>query len=562
MVYSLGFWVGEQVNDLNLGDSTVFDDPATQLFPMWIPPNSMFTMHSADPDHCILLRMYMQSANVVTVIMQENNNMDHVKHTGSAYPTATSPRGTHLLQTDERRFYLTLCGGFNGATTYVLRVEERVQISVGFELSFSEFFAESVPQQATIGQTIELYERTTGLEALVISMATLLSIPQSSIKVACVHAAGQPCIPLELMLAGARRRASRSTAGNHRTRLTRAVADPTVLELNISAPNSVNQTGNTSAYDENLAFLQGVASVIANISSNPALQQGIAAAINTSIATSTRSVAMGGVTAVVSAGGIAFKALIGNDAQVNNNTQGGYIALSTPFAGATTQAPTPVATTIPPGTTQPPGDASGSGAGGSPAVIGAVVGAGLLALAAISAIKYKRARKVRKAKLKICQSKPPPPKSSSLIPLALQEAVEPKAMILARDSLRVQPDNGRQSRTSTHESTKYPPRFPSSVPDVEALPGNYAHPLLPLRYIHVRVHHVFACAFAFVSVANKFHFSFAVGIPAPGRLLPSLRQSQEYPRSLETRVDPAGVTPRTSSVRGSDDPFNHDHTAA
>lgn len=446
------------MNDLNLGDSTVFDDPATQLYPMWIPPNSVFTMYSADPSHCVLLRVYMQTTNPVTVLMQESHNLDHLKITNNTYPTVNSPRGTHLLHPQERRFYITLCGGFNGATSYVLRVEERVQVSVSMELSFSEFFAESVPQQATIEQTVELYERTTGLEALVNNMALLLSIPQSTIKVACVHAAGQPCVPLELMLAGARKRALRSSEGGARY-FRRAVSDPTVLELNISAPNPVNATGNSTAYAENLAFLQGVTSLLANMSNNASLQLGLVSAINSSIATSNRSIALGGVTALVAANGIGYKSLIGSNTQVNNNTQGGYTIVQAPLVGATTPAPTQVTTTILP---TPGGDAASSAGIQQNAIVAAAVVVAVLVVVALGAVKYKKSRKSRKAKLKVRQRTEPKPRTK-LVPL--HEASEPSRVGVTREDGEER-ENGRSSRASEHHER----RFPQSVTSVDALP--------------------------------------------------------------------------------------------
>lgn len=334
-----------QVNDLNLGNSTIFDDPATELYPMWVPPNSVITMHSADPTHCILLRMFMQHAQPVTVFMQQTHNMDHVKlnsTNSSLLPTATSPRGTNLLHPQQRRFYLTVCGGFDGATSYLLRVEERVQVSVTVDLSFAEFFAEGVPQQNTIEETVEVYERTTGLEQLVNNMATLLEIPQSSIKVACVHAAGQPCIPLELMLA---------TGGfRHRGRVSRAV-DPTVVEFNITAPNPVENTGDEATYQQNLQFLQGVANSLVNSTS---VQLNLSSAVNESIAESNRSATLGGVSAIVPASGIGIKAFVGNDAIINNSTQSYVTVTPSPTAAPVYYSPTTIApTSISPTTVAP-----------------------------------------------------------------------------------------------------------------------------------------------------------------------------------------------------------------
>jgi len=303
------------VNDLNLGNSADPNAPST-LYPQFVPPNTRFTVHSGDPNECILVRLYMQLAAPVTLIMQDNFNMNEYRLDDGNLPTVTSPRGTNALDPQQRRFYATLCGGFSntgGAVSYTLRVEERVQVSLTVDMSFEEFFVEAVPPQPTIQETVELFQRTTGLEQLVNNMATLLEIDLDRIRVACVHAAGEPCIPLELMLATG----GSAPGGGRRER--RSVSDPSVIEFQVTPPNAVNETGNQTVYQENVDFLSNVSQVLQNSTSDDSWVASLEQALSSSIGESNRSSALGGVNVTINEAALQIQQSFGNDAGQNSS---------------------------------------------------------------------------------------------------------------------------------------------------------------------------------------------------------------------------------------------------
>jgi len=108
-----------------------------------------------------------------------------------------------------------------------------------------------------------LYQRTSGLERFVNNFALLLSIPAAQIKVVCVHPLGQPCIPdlLTDMLGGF------NPYGRRQRRASAAVGSWQVT-TEVVPPNAMNETGNATAYEENLEFLKSITKTIENVTTD------------------------------------------------------------------------------------------------------------------------------------------------------------------------------------------------------------------------------------------------------------------------------------------------------
>eukprot|EP00040_Diaphanoeca_grandis_P038054 m.254594 g.254594 ORF g.254594 m.254594 type:complete len:1056 (-) comp33919_c0_seq1:113-3280(-) len=263
------------VDDLNLPG---------QYLPQFVPPNTRMTFHSADPTECILVRLYMQKSKPVTIIVN-SRVMNDVKLLDGSTPTVNSAPGTNVMLPLQRRLYVTMCGsGEYGYAEYLLRVEERVQVTVAINMDFSEFYAEEIPdlQQTPLENRVALFQRTFGLDRMVNNFALLLNIPMDNIKIACVHEVGQPCIPLELMLATG---GYNPSGRNRRDRHARA-AGGTAIELEIVPLYSVNETGNETLYQENVEFLETIEGLLNNASEstvNNILNETVGAALNQTV---------------------------------------------------------------------------------------------------------------------------------------------------------------------------------------------------------------------------------------------------------------------------------------
>ena len=163
-------------------------------------------------------------------------------------PTVHDAAGTSLHVPQERRLFVTMCGdAVAGQASYVLRVEERVQVSIGIDMDYSEFFAEAIPFAELVDTPLEdqvsLYQRTLGLDRMVNNFANLLGIPQENVKVACVHPPGEPCCSLEHMILNL---CNSLTRKRHRRSTNDGVG--TEVELEINPPNALNETGNEVLY--------------------------------------------------------------------------------------------------------------------------------------------------------------------------------------------------------------------------------------------------------------------------------------------------------------------------
>lgn len=271
------------------GDFEYWLDPALrtpEMHPMWVPPNTRFTYHSNDESECIVARLWMRHAKPIKIFMNGNNDMSHVKLADNSMPSVSSSRGTHALFPQDRRFYMTLCGdGQSGSASYVIRVEESIQVSVTIDMDYSEFFAEEIPDLdgTPLEDRISLYQRTLGLDRMVNNFALLLSVPQENIKVACVHVVGEPCIPLELMLATG---GSNPTGGRRRRA---AGSGPTAVEFEIRASNPLNETGEDAAYNENQVFFEAVTELLMNATENVTFQRELAELVQETVGDATNT---------------------------------------------------------------------------------------------------------------------------------------------------------------------------------------------------------------------------------------------------------------------------------
>merc|ERR1719272_1813964 len=312
------------------GDAMYWQNATTastpEMHPMFVPPNTRFTYYSNDPGECFVGRLWMQHAKPVTIFFNGNHDMDHLKLTDGSLPTVTSPGGTSVLIPQERRMHMTICGHDSGEASYVMRVEERVQVTVAIDMDYSEFFAEEIPDMDNtplLQDRITLYQRTLGLDRMVNNFALLLDIPMDSIRVACVHEVGQPCIPLELMLATG----GYNPAGGRNRR----DVGGTAVEMEITAPNPLNETGDQSLYDENSAFFDAVVDLLMNATNDDDFQEDLAVLVQATIGEAT------GQTVTLTLEGLAVSASYGGDA----GGEGTAIVIQLPAVGlySTTVSP-------------------------------------------------------------------------------------------------------------------------------------------------------------------------------------------------------------------------------
>jgi plastocyanin len=345
------------------GDAMYWQNPGTastpEMHPMFVPPNTRFTYYSNDPNECFVGRLWMQHAKPVTIFFNGNHDMDHLKLIDGSLPTVTSPGGTSVLIPQERRMHMTICGHDSGEASYVMRVEERVQVTVAIDMDYSEFFAEEIPDMENtplLEDRITLYQRTFGLDRMVNNFALLLDIPMDSIRVACVHAVGEPCIPLELMLATG---GYNPTGGRNRR-----AGENTAIEMEIVAPNPLNETGDQSLYDENSAFYDAVTDLLMNATNDDDFQEDLAVLVQATFGENVTLSRVGGLSVVVSYGGDA-------------GGEGISIDIPLPAIGlySTTASPTP----------SPTNTAVSSGASGDDTT-GIIVGVSVAIIVVIGAI--------------------------------------------------------------------------------------------------------------------------------------------------------------------------------
>jgi hypothetical protein len=280
-------------------------DDVEEPHPEWMTANSEFTLHSNDPDYCVVLRMWMREAKPVNIFMN-SDSMDHRKlrqlgaerygrHgeviAGKTYPTVLDEAGTNVLDPQERRLHFTVCGDLSGAASYIIRVSEAVQVNMEIEMSMEEFFAEApitveaggigggqwdiTPHDASqvVIKDDRLYSRTVALEKMVTGMTLLLSIPRSKVKVVCVHEVGEPCIPdiLNELLNGFNPTGGRDrrddTTNSTLKRALRGTGNVQV-EFDINPPHAANETGDAESYAENLAWLEDMVEQLHNITTD------------------------------------------------------------------------------------------------------------------------------------------------------------------------------------------------------------------------------------------------------------------------------------------------------
>lgn len=265
-------------NDLN---------SAGEFSPEWIPPNTELIVHSSNPSDCALVRMHMREAKPV-VLFLNGESVEHAKIAEKGtLPSLNMARGSHTLDPQAQRFYVTICGGAGGFgrnrrspittnkeraagySTYVLRVREAVQVTVEIEMSFAEFFNEIPDLEASDPDSVSLQQRTTGLDRMVNNFGELLTIPKDRIKVVCVHNVGEPCIPEELsrLLGGFNPTGGR--ARSRRAAATRSAGSEALqIQMDFEPPHPLEASGDPDAYDENLRELEAVASRLANLTND------------------------------------------------------------------------------------------------------------------------------------------------------------------------------------------------------------------------------------------------------------------------------------------------------
>ena len=323
-----------------------------EMHPMFVPPNTRFTYHSNDPSECFVGQLWMQHAKPVTILFNGNNALDHLKLLDGSLPTIASPGGTHVLVPQDRRLYLTICGHESGEASYVMRVEERVQVTVAIDMDYSEFYAEEISEMRNtplIADRITLYQRTLGLDRMVSNFALLLGIPLHTIKVACVHKVGEPCVPLELMLATGGSLGRR----NRRSSDPEAPLNTTAIEFEVTPPNPTNETGDEQVYEENAEFFDKFTEVLVNSTDSGAFQENLAVLIQDTIGNATGAnvtitpIGDNGLSAVVAVGGDA-----GGNGTVLVLTRSPTSAPTTsptaePTLAPTTTEPTPSPTSVP-----------------------------------------------------------------------------------------------------------------------------------------------------------------------------------------------------------------------
>ena len=253
--------------------------------PEWMPPNTVFSFKSQDPNECVTSRMWFREAKPVHVFLN-GKSMDSRKLIDGTLPPKSSAAGTNVYDPQSKRFHLTMCGTKGGSAEYTLRVKESVQVTMAIEMDFEEFFAETKAADDANKNLAKLpeslYQRIVGLERLVNNLANLLTIPRNKIKVACVHKIGEPCIPSELTsLFG-----GYNPSGGRHGRARRAGGTSTWnVGMELIPPFQVNETGSADALANNTAFFDQMTGILDGFGSNStALTDAIAKDTNISLA--------------------------------------------------------------------------------------------------------------------------------------------------------------------------------------------------------------------------------------------------------------------------------------
>ena len=195
------------------------------------------SFNSEDESECIVAKLLFSKPQAleVHVATKDRGYGEAVpKVTTGIMPTVSDPSGTNLHHPQERMLYVTLCGGSNNAFWMVYT--SKIQVTATIAMTVDEFFATEDPNT-----------RTTGTDSFITNVALLLGIPHSQIKVTCVHAPGDPCIPL--------RRARRATDDPSGADAAAGV----VVEFEIEAPQTTidDETGEETSFgtDETRTYL-------------------------------------------------------------------------------------------------------------------------------------------------------------------------------------------------------------------------------------------------------------------------------------------------------------------
>ena len=136
------------------------------------------TFHSELPSQCIVARIFFSKPMAIAVYDVDTETSVAPLATGR--PTSGDAPGTHVLDPQERFLHITLCGGSNKG--FWLDYGTNIQVTATIAMTMEEFFATNIADARTAQETF------------VNTIALLLAIPLSQIKVACVHPVGQPCL--------------------------------------------------------------------------------------------------------------------------------------------------------------------------------------------------------------------------------------------------------------------------------------------------------------------------------------------------------------------------------
>jgi plastocyanin len=197
--------------------------------------NNRISFFPRDPNECIVANVFFSKPFQVKVYpaLANGGYGKVIPSTNGVRPTIEDQSGTNLMSPQERMLYITLCGGSSNG--FWIDYGSLVQVTAEIQMTVDEFFA-----------TEETESRTKGTDAFITNVALLLNIPQSQIKVACVHAVGEPCIP-----DGARRN-RREVQGQ---------GSKTAVEFEISAPK-VGEDGYSLGTDDTQEYLSDIVQTI------------------------------------------------------------------------------------------------------------------------------------------------------------------------------------------------------------------------------------------------------------------------------------------------------------
>jgi hypothetical protein len=213
--------------------------------------------NSDDESDCIVAKVLFSKPQALEVhVAKKDGSKGELvqKVEDGVMPTIADPSGTNLHHPQERKLYVTLCGGANNA--FWLDYTSKIQVTATLAMTVDEFFATEDPNT-----------RTTGTDSFIANMALLLGIPHSQIKVTCVHAPGEPCIPL--------RRARRATSESATSE--GATTGGVVVEFEIEAPETAvdGETGEETSFgtDETRTYLTNLLDNIEQLAENGTLSK-------------------------------------------------------------------------------------------------------------------------------------------------------------------------------------------------------------------------------------------------------------------------------------------------